>query len=361
VRLQRALEFKGLALADAAGLLVQGVAAVAIAVIVRGPGALVAADLLGGLTTGAWIVGRLSAPIIRTASAAENRPFTARSVLREASPFSGFALVTAGRDLATNVFVGALVGVRALGLLQFAYRVLTPVLVIFTAVGQLAIPLGRAVFAGSERAREQVRDGFLLSGLLAALVLGAVAASAHWLVPLAFGSRWSDAVPLVVAVALALVISGPLNYLGLGLLVSAGRVAIASAIVIGSAAVFAGAVTLLPISGARVGAAAWLVMAVVEAVAVAAACHRLLGLHLGRASLLPPLVFAVAYGVGVALGDLVQSDAPFATLLLPSLAASVGAAGAAAGLSYAFARQQVHDLASAVRRPARPVLAEAAA
>lgn len=357
VRLQRALDFRGLALADAVGLLVQACAAVALATAVRGPAALVLADVLGGLATAAWVRRRLAAPadLAELPSGAGGSAPSWHAVLRAAVPFSGYALVASARDLGTGVVVGAVLGLRALGLLQFAYRLLSPVLVVFAAVGQLAVPLGRAVLDRDDRARTQVRDGFLVAGLLSAVVLSAVAAAAPSLVPVVFGDAWRPAVPAVLAVAFGLVVSGPLNALALGFLVADRRTGAASGLVAASALLFCGAlVAFRPWGGVEAGAAAWVVMAVGEAVTVACACSRLLSLPLARPSAVGPACFTAAYACGAAVDRAVQGA------VTGGVAAGLVAAAVAALLTWLVAGRVLLALAGAVRGRPEPLLEVAA-
>lgn len=355
VSVQRSLDFRGLALADGIGQFVQAITAIGLVVIDRGPGALIGGDLLGALAVSAVIGLRLRRTVapLPTIGAAPSL----RAVLRDGAPFQGFSVLVAFRDLATALFVSVLVGTRDLGLLQFAYRVLSPVLIVFQAIGQLAIPVGAQALQGDAKTQRKIADGFLVTGAVTAIVLATAAAPARWLVPELFGPRWHDAVGVVAAIAFALVIAGPINSLGVGLLVAARRVGVAAIAVAGCTIWFMASMTaLLPLGGVAAGALAWIGMAIVESTIVVVACRRLLGLRLESATATPAALYAAGYLAGAGAGTLAHGW----------LAATLLAAGVAAvvtlGLSCVVALRPLRSLMADARRPApvQPDLAVAA-
>jgi O-antigen/teichoic acid export membrane protein len=350
VGLQRILDFRGLAFADGVGQLTQAACAVGLVVVDRGPGALIGGDLAGALANSVvvalWL--RRSAP----APHDDGVPVSVRSMVREAAPFQGFSLLVAVRDLATTSFVSLLVGTRDLGLLQFAYRVLSPVFVVFQSVAALAVPVGARALQRDDGARAQVRSGFLVTGTVTAIVLATVAAPAQWAVPVVFGHRWHDAIPAIAAIALALVVAGPVNSIGVGLLVAARRLGVAAAAVAGCTAWFmVSMAVMLPLGGVAAGAFAWVGMAVIESTIVLLACRRILGLSLGRATVLPVGVFAVAYVAGHGAGALVASTNS-SGWAVPTVAAAAVAAVVSIGLAAVVALRQFRTLWQAARPPA---------
>jgi O-antigen/teichoic acid export membrane protein len=277
-------------------------------------------------------------------------------VLRAGMPFQGFSLVVALRDLVTTLFVSVLVGVRDLGLLQFAYRLLSPVFIVFQSIAALAVPVGAQALRRSDRAQRQVRSGFLVTGTATAVILATASAPAHWFVPMLFGRRWTDAVSVVAAIALALVISGPINSLGVGLLVAAGRVGVAAGAVAGCTAWFMVSMAALrPLGGVAAGAIAWVGMAIVETTIVVLAVRRLLGLSLGWPTVVPVVVFSAAYLTGSAAGHLVNG------WVASSVLAAVTAAGVSLGLSCTYALQPLLHLLRDARSTPKTVRDIAAA
>jgi len=354
VGLQRSLDFRGLALADGIGQLTQAVVAVGLVIVDRGPGALVGGDLAGSLANTAvvllWL--RRTAPLPEP----DGTGVSVRAMVREAAPFQGFSLLVAFRDLTTASFVSLLVGTRDLGLLQFAYRVLSPVFVIFQSIAALAVPVGARALRREDGARAQVRSGFLVTGTVTAIVLAVVAAPAHWIVPVVFGHRWDPAVPAVGAIALALVIAGPINSVGVGLLVAARRLGVAAIAVAGCTAWFMGSMALLlPLGGVAAGAIAWVVMAAIESTIVVIACRRILGLSLGGATVAPVAVFALAYAAGHGAGLLVAGNVGNAGSVgawaVPTVVAAVVALAVSLAVAVPVALQPFRALWRDARRP----------
>ena len=349
VGLQRTLDFRGLAMADGIGQLTQAVVAVGLVIVDRGPGALVGGDLAGSLANTAvvllWL--RRGAPLPQP----DAIRVSVRAMVREAAPFQGFSLLVAFRDLTTASFVSLLVGTRDLGLLQFAYRVLSPVFVIFQSIAALAVPVGARALRREDGARTQVRSGFLVTGTVTAIVLAVVAAPAEWIVPVVFGQRWNAAVPAVAAIALALVIAGPINSVGVGLLVAARRLGVAALAVAGCTAWFMGSMALLlPLGGVAAGAVAWVVMAAIESTIVVIACRRILGLSLGSATVAPVGVFAVAYAAGHGAGALIAGNSR--GWAAPTVVAAAVALVVSLAVAVPVALQPFRALWQDARRPA---------
>lgn len=323
VALARRLEFGGVAFADGVGLLGQAAVAVAIATTAGGAVTLVAADVAGAWLSAIYIVTRLSAAVAPPEPSAT--PVSTVQIVRQGLPYQGFTAVVAARDLVTSAFVGVVVGVRELGILQFAARVLSPVMIVFQSIGQVAIPLGAHVAGDDPQMRAKLRGGFLIAGMSTAVVLATVATPARWLVPMVFGPRWAPAASVVAAIGLALVISGTVNSFGVGLIVAAGRPGVAAAAVASCAAWFMVSMAVMTpyVGGVDAGAWSWVGLAVVEAVVVVTACRRILGVSLQVATFGPALVYAAAYAVGQTAAHAVHG----------SLTRAVVAAAAAAGVS----------------------------
>ncbi|MDQ1747658.1 MAG: hypothetical protein QOD07_1921 [Frankiaceae bacterium] len=348
VGLQRTLDFRGLAFADGIGQLTQAAVALSLVVVDRGPGAIIGGDLAGSLAGSAVILLWLRRGAPRPLDDAT--PVTVRAMVREAAPFQGFSLLVAFRDLVTASFVSLLVGTRDLGLLQFAYRVLSPVFVVFQSIAALAVPVGARALRRDDGARTQMRSGFLVTGTVTAIVLAVVAAPAPWIVPAVFGHRWNEAVPAVAAIAVALVIAGPINSLGVGLLVAARRLGVAAMAVAGCTAWFMGSMALLlPLGGVAAGALAWVGMAVIESTIVVVACRRILGLPLGGPTAAPVGVFAAAFLAGRGVANLVAAQTN--GWVAPTLTAAAVALLVSLAVAVPVALQPFRALWQAARHP----------
>ena len=343
VMLQRALRFGGLAMADAAGVLSRSVLSLGIAYVYPSAAALVIGDLVAAVVIAVGIVGVLGPKAPQPEAGGED--VAAWAVFRDGSRFQGFTLIITARDLSASALIGGVVGLRALGLFQFAQRLLSPVLVVFTSLSQLAVPVGVRVLENQQRAQQRVRQGYLLSGLVTATILAAVAAPSRWLVPAVFGAEWKDAVPLIAALALALVINGPACTFGIGLILAANRTRFATAAAAACAVLFVGTLAAMQsFGGLQAISVAWVTSSIVEAAVVVVACKRILGIPLAQVTLWPIPVFLLAYGAGYWAGDVAGG------WLVPSLLSASTAGVVSVLLSLPLAGRAVLSLLHAMRR-----------
>ena len=342
VMLQRALDFGGLAAADAVGVLARSVIALGVAFVYPSAFALVLGDLCAAVVIAIGIVGVLGPRAPRPQPGGEG--IETLAVLRDGLRFQGFTFIITLRDLSSASLISGLVGFRALGLFQFAQRLLSPVLIIFTSLSQVAVPVGVRVVKGQSHVQRRVQQGYLISGMLTAAVLAMVAAPAHWLVPAVFGREWAAATPLIAAMALALVINGPACTFGVGLVLAANRTKFATWAAAACAGLFiATLATLHSFGGLRAVSVAWVSSAVVEAAIVVLACRRILRIRLGALTVLPVPVFGVAYAAGYLAGRTMHGW----------LTASAVAAAVAAAVSVLLAGPLTHRPVLELLRAAR--------
>jgi O-antigen/teichoic acid export membrane protein len=349
VMLARSLEFRGLATADAVGVLARSVVSLGVALAFPSAVALVLGDLCAAIVIAIGVVGVLS-PRAPKPELGGNEVH-ARVVLREGLRFQGFAFILTFRDLTSAGLITGLVGLRALGLFQFAQRLLSPVLIVFSSLSQLAVPVGVRVHNAQAHVHRRVQQGYVISGMVTATVLAMVAAPAHWLVPALFGNQWTGAVPLVSALALALVINGPAVTFGVGLILAANRTTFATWAAAACAIFFVATLAALhSFGGLQAISIAWVTSAAVEAAIVVGACRRIFGIRLAKLTLLPIPVFALAYGAGYLAGR------QAAGTLVPSVAAAATAGAVSLCLAVPFTHRPVTELLRAVRRqaPERP-------
>lgn len=305
VKLQRELEYGHIALSESVFALVSAAMGIVLVYQIGGAESLVASDVIGawcGLLVLLWRRHRLHS------SAAGERP-PVFALFRRSMPYQAFTFSLIVRELASVAATSVILGVRILGLVQFALRVLSPVTALFKAMSQLAIPLGSRVVRSEREVRHQVYDGIYVAGLVTATVLAAVVAPAKWLVPLLFGDQWTTAAPLVLAVALSLIVSGPLMSLGLGVLLAARGAALAIKVVaIGCAVLPVAMLVTLPVGGSFPAAVGVVAMSVVEAGVLTWLIRRGIGIDLLLPTLVAPAVFLVSVGVGAYLGTLGGTD-----------------------------------------------------
>jgi O-antigen/teichoic acid export membrane protein len=167
------------------------------------------------------------------------------------------------------------------------------------------------------------------------------------LIPAVFGQRWDDAVPLVFALALALVICGSAVTFGVGLLLAANHAKFATLSAVSCTVLLLLTLALFhSFGGLRALAIAWDTSAVVETTIIVVACQRFLGVRLATGSLLPVPVFVAAY-----LGGWVAAQG-LSGWLVPSLVAAGTAGVISIALSAPLAWQPSKELFRATRRPA---------
>ena len=191
------MNFRVLELRLIVGMLVGGVAGVTVAVLGGGPWALVAMQLSSAVTSTALLWGMSGWRPSRTLSV--------RS-LRELSAFGGRFLggttfLTLNQN-ADNVLVGRFLGAASLGFYTLAYGViLSPLARLASPVMQILIP----AFARLQDDKKALSTGWLrATSALAVVVLPltlTVAVTAHQLVVLVFGQRWTPAVPVMQILA----------------------------------------------------------------------------------------------------------------------------------------------------------------
>ena len=125
-----------------------------------------------------------------------------RSLARFAMPLTGAAVLFALQALVTALLVGSLVGIDALGIWNFSMAI-----VVLPAV-LLSAPLARVIYAAfarmrgeRERVAEVWLNGLMLVAGVVLPVLIILIAIAPDLIPVAFGSKWRPAVPVVQILA----------------------------------------------------------------------------------------------------------------------------------------------------------------
>ena len=257
-----------------------------------------------------------------------------------------FTLTLSLRELLTSALISSLAGLRALGLFQFAARALSPVQLVFTSLNQLAIPVGVHVVGGSPAVHKQVRQGYLLGGLANSAILALAATPAPWLVPMVFGRRWSDAVPLLFALALNMVLTGPAGSLGIGLVLAAGRTGFATLAAGACTAFFLVVLFALSHFGSLTAlAVAWVVSGTVETTIVLYACMRFIRITLIAPTLVPIPIFLASFFAGRLAGHALHGG------WSSTAAAAAVAITSSLVLSIPLAWRPTHDLLSAARRP----------
>ena len=191
---QRELRFRQLAVRDIAGSLIGGGAGIGLAAAGWGVWSLVAQSLITGLAA-AVLIWPLSVwrPRIREYSGA---------LLREMWPYSSqLFLFNVFKSFVQNfdrLLLGHLLGTTAVGLYVFAYRlVVQPIATLVGAVGTYLFPYLSRLQSNPEALRRAYGDAMRGLAAVALPVAILAAAGAPALVPMIWGARWADAVPLI--------------------------------------------------------------------------------------------------------------------------------------------------------------------
>jgi O-antigen/teichoic acid export membrane protein len=195
--LVREMAFRAVELRTMIGMLCGAAAGVAVALSGGGPWAIIAQQVVTAVVTTTLLVIRSPWRVGFAFS---------RASLRDMGGFSGFVL---GHRLlyyvhrnADNLLIGRFVGASALGVYALAYNV------ILIPFSRLATPVQQVLFPAFSRLQDQperiaalwIRTTRLVGSLSIPALCGLVVVAPD-LVPVVFGDRWGDAVPLIQVLA----------------------------------------------------------------------------------------------------------------------------------------------------------------
>jgi O-antigen/teichoic acid export membrane protein len=195
--LVREMEFRAVELRTMIGMLAGAAAGVIVALQGGGPWAIIAQQVTTAVVTTTLLVIR--SPWRMTLA-------FSRASLRDMGGFSGFVL---GHRLlyyvhrnADNLLIGRFVGASALGAYALAYNV------ILIPFSRLATPVQQVLFPAFSRLQDQperiaalwIRTTRLVGALSIPSLCGLVVVAPD-LVPVVFGDRWGDVVPLIQVLA----------------------------------------------------------------------------------------------------------------------------------------------------------------
>jgi O-antigen/teichoic acid export membrane protein len=198
--LKRSMSFGVIQSAALLGWVLASACAIAAAALGAGAWALVLQQLvLAAATSVVLIVAARWRPSFQFSGAAF------RSLSRFAFPLTGAHIFGVLQPLVTALFIGHLVGVDELGIWAFSLAIVT------VPLSLAANPLAQVVYAAFARMRDSPErvakawmDGMtLLSAVVLPALFGLIAIAPD-LIPLAFGSQWVPAVPVVQILAVYL-------------------------------------------------------------------------------------------------------------------------------------------------------------
>jgi PST family polysaccharide transporter len=215
------------------------------------------------------------------------------------------------RDQGLNLGIAAIAGTATLGLWNLGYRILQAPLLAVESLLRVSYPAMAQLLSSGSEARRAIERGAALMAVGLGALLAPLAACAHWLVPVVFGSGYAAAADVVPLGSLALIIVGPVVVGSAGYLYAAGQAATMLRVAIVYSIVWAAiAFALLPVVGVVAVGIGWAFSAVVEAVMVGARTRTLAGARLPDAVLWPVCLTVLAAGAGaLAAATLDASDA----------------------------------------------------
>lgn len=245
-----------------------------------------------------------------------------RRVLRFGLQLQGIGALNVAREQVVNIGTGVISGLAVLGLWSLAFKLLQIPLLLFESLFRVSYPgMARLISAGEDPVPVAVRS-VRLTAVAGGFFLVPLAASAPALVPGAFGSRWEDAAAVLPPACLALAIAGPVSVGVSGLLLARGHSgAVLKTAVLNNASWAIVSLGLLPVLGVVALGIGWLVAALVDAVVLARAARRHLGMRAVRPMLAPATAAALAGGCGLAVASL--GDATIGVAILSGLAGEI--------------------------------------
>lgn len=199
--LKRALRLREIALVGCAQLLADNVLTILLALAGAGAWAIVLPKVL---TVPIWLVGmRHCQPWGRRRGVTR---VPAREVLGFSAPILGSEILAASRLQLDKIIIGAFLGVEALGLYFFAFNAGIGLSLVLTSALASSLFPELARHTGDRAALLARFDRAVLTSVLPiSLVILVQAVAAFGYVPLIFGDRWGDVVPLVSLLCLSAV------------------------------------------------------------------------------------------------------------------------------------------------------------
>lgn len=134
---------------------------------------------------------------------------TTRRFLAFGLAFQASSIASLLRDQAINVLAATLGGLRVLGVWSLTGKILSAILLVFTALFRVSFPAVARLIERGEDAREAVQRALSLSTAVTGFSVVAIGGAAPALVPVVFGARWNGAVDVLPWSAAGLLVAGP--------------------------------------------------------------------------------------------------------------------------------------------------------
>jgi O-antigen/teichoic acid export membrane protein len=134
-----------------------------------------------------------------------------RDLVRHGVPYSTSAIVAMLKGLINPIVVGYFYGTTGVGYVALALRLVDTLGFAGRATWRLSLVAMTRVREQRDRLQRGIQEGMLLQLLGSAAPIVALAMLAKWIVPLAFGSVWLPAVPVLILLSNGRLITAPLT------------------------------------------------------------------------------------------------------------------------------------------------------
>lgn len=259
--LERALEYRVIALADVAEALAYYGFAVAAVALGAGVWGMATAVVVRAMVGSTMVIARGPLGLVRPRLSWR----LVRPLIGFGAKFQANAILQILREQGLNVAVAAVGGVATLGVWNLAWRVLQIPNLLFTAVGRISFPAMSRLAEQRDDPRPVVERGVaVLTALTAAMVVGLVGFGPA--LPALVGHRWHDVPAVILWVGVGLILGAPTTVATVGYLLAvdaAGAVALAT--LASCVPLFVVGLALLPSLGAPAVGIGWVAASVVNA------------------------------------------------------------------------------------------------
>jgi O-antigen/teichoic acid export membrane protein len=219
IMLERELSYSPLMLAEIAETLVYFVWAIA------------TIELIGwgvwGLATGAVVRTLVAAVVVVVVSPVGlPRPTLAWRLVRRplafGARFQGVGMLSLLRDQSLNIGTAAVGSVSVLGLWSVAGKLLSIPFIVFESLWRVGYPAMARLLGSGDDARAVLQRGTALVAVVTGAMLAPLVGASPALLPVLFGTKWSDAASALPWASLGLMISGPISATAAGYLWALG-------------------------------------------------------------------------------------------------------------------------------------------
>jgi O-antigen/teichoic acid export membrane protein len=300
IALERTLSYRPIMIAEVSEMLAYNVFAVA--AVIAGAGVWgVAAAVVGRAIVGAVIFAKLG-PLGFV------RPRLSWTRVR---PILGFGLslqavqfVNLVRDQGVNVVTAALAGFTVLGFWTMGWRLLQAIFLVFESLWKVSMPAVARMLDAGEAVKPSLERALLLAAVLTGLMVVPLAGTAHSLVPVIFGNKWSGTIDLLPWAALALILNGPLSAVATGYFYAINRPGVLLRVATAHSVVwFAVFIPLLPSMGAEAIGIGLVAAALTDLLMLGVPLYHASGVAVLKVTLVPIVAVAVGSALGAVVSD----------------------------------------------------------